>query len=125
MLLDILLPDLYSFFVFFIIQVMNFVAQFRIVQRLIMLCTVIWIIVVMYKTGIIDSLKSQLTIAVGGVEESVTSPYHNVFNQSDTRLNDNIKGILRDGKMAHSVHSIVHHVSKQSKLFNQSNKATL
>ena len=104
---------------------MNFVAQFRIVQRLIMLCTVIWIIVVMYKTGIIDSLKSQLTIAVGGVEESVTSPYHNVFNQSDTRLNDNIKGILRDGKMAHSVHSIVHHVSKQSKLFNQSNKATL
>ena len=76
-----------------------------------MLCTVIWIIVVMYKTGIIDSLKSQLTIAVGGVEESVTSPYHNVFNQSDTRLNDNIKDILRDGKMAHSVHSIVHHVS--------------
>lgn len=88
---------------------MNFVAQFRIVQRLIMMCTVIWIVVVMYKTGIIDSLKTQLTLAVGGVQEE-PSPYHNVFNQSDPRLHDSIKDILRDRRMASSVNSIVHHV---------------
>lgn len=74
-------------------QVMNFVAQFRVVQRLIMACTVIWITVVMYKTGILSSLASQITLHK---EAELVVPN---FNVNDSRLSEEVRSMLNNTQL--------------------------
>ncbi|XP_012945124.1 sterol regulatory element-binding protein cleavage-activating protein [Aplysia californica] len=50
-----------------------FLARFRIVQKLIMVCTVIWIILILHKTGLVDKLT--------GTDEQSSLPRHVVFRQ--------------------------------------------
>lgn len=90
---------------------MNFVAQFRIVQRLIMLCTVIWIGVVLYKTGIIAGVVSTFNVT-----DSNPKPIFN-FNVNDTKLSDEVKTILNDVNLQTSAASVLYQVRKRNYAF--------
>jgi len=85
---------------------MNFVAQFRIVQRLMMLCTVIWISLVLYKTGIISSIISQVTLYS---QDTPTPPPY--FNTNHTRLPDSVKDILNNPDMRPLAAKVIDQVS--------------
>ena len=84
---------------------MNFVAQFRIVQRLIMLCTIIWISLVLYKTGIISSVVSQLSLYTQLGENR----YYN-FNINDTRIPEDVRRTLNKPDMIAAVGRVLHQV---------------
>lgn len=85
---------------------MNFVAQFRVVQRLIMVCTVIWIVVVLYKTGILSSLASQLSLYARSPDDS----RYFSFDINDTRIPEGVRETLQDPVMRPVAARVLHQV---------------
>ncbi|XP_067945903.1 sterol regulatory element-binding protein cleavage-activating protein-like [Watersipora subatra] len=84
------------------IKVMNFLAQFRVVQRLIMLCTVCWISLVLYRAGVFTRLASYLSYA-----QPAQPAYFN-FDLNDSRISEEVRQTLSDPDMVPAVRRVLH-----------------
>lgn len=87
---------------------MNFVAQFRVVQRLIMLCTVIWIGVVIYKMGVISGVVTSLT------SQDTAKPVYFNFDINNSCIPVQVREILNREDMQLSAASVLYQVRGSS-----------
>jgi len=82
---------------------MNFVAQFRVVQRLIMVCTVLWIIVVLYKMQIVIKLLQMFW--------PPETPVYFAFDTNDSQLPVKVREILGTEELQPAVANVLYQVS--------------